>query len=499
MLILLASLVAGFPDTVPSPPLYSDLGTLTHRIRTRVPRAQAYFDQGLRLYYGFNTEESVRAFAEAARQDPTSPMPWWGIALALGPNVNFPMDSATEERALAALDSARARSGSPEERAWIEALSGRYAHPAGVDRARRDSLWWRAATRYADRHPTDPDAQAVAVESAMLLTPWDWYTPSGKPAPQMPAAIARLERVLAAHPDHPGACHFYIHAVEMSPRPQRALPCALRLPRLMPGAGHLVHMPAHIFLRTGRYREAIEANRHAVHLDQVYIGEQKPQGLYPFYLAHNQHFLIVASMFTDDTATAIETARDFRSQLPWELFLQVPPAEFLAPVPYYALVRFGQWGAMLQEPPPPDSLRYTVGMWHHGRGFAFAARGAGDSARAELGALRAIRAGMPEDRMIGVGSRARDLLEIAELMLGAELDRGAGETDAAVAKLHQAAVLEDGLHYDEPPDWYWPVRERLGEVLLAAGRRAEARSEFQAALIRHPNSPHAVAGLKRSR
>ncbi|HEX8272477.1 MAG TPA: hypothetical protein VF615_07465 [Longimicrobiaceae bacterium] len=347
------------PAAAGAVPLYGDLGSHGYAVTTRVPAAQRYFDQGLRLYYAFNHAEAARAFGEAARLDPGCAMCHWGVALALGPNVNAPaMDSASTVQAYAAAQRALrlAPGAAPVERALVRALAVRYAPAPAADRAGLDSAYARAMAGVAREHPDDPEAATLYAESLMDLSPWAYWTAEGEPRPDTPALLASLERVVAARPDHPGACHFFIHAVE-AVHPARAVPCAERLPALMSGAGHLVHMPGHIYVRVGRWMDAIRANEHAVHADEAYIRDQRPgAGIYTLgYYPHNHDFLAFAAMMAGRRAQALDAAAKVAEGIPEEA-LRAPGMEFLQHRMTRTLqlqVRFGRWDDVLRAPAPP--------------------------------------------------------------------------------------------------------------------------------------------------
>ena len=482
------------------PRLYSNLGSLTHRIATKSVRAQAYFDQGLRLYYGFNSEEAVRAFREAARLDGESPMPHWGVAMALGPNVNLPMDTAAERQAYAAsMEAARlAANGDARERAWVTTLADRYSPVPGAERGKRDTLYAAAMRLLARQYPDDQDAGVLLAESLMLLHPWDWFAGDGTPVGSILEAVGQIERVLTANPNHPGACHFYIHAVEQSLSPERALPCADRLSALMPGAGHIVHMPAHIYMRTGNYAEAVRRNQHAAHADEVFIGEQRPQGVYPLYLAHNLHFLWAAAAMDGQSRVALKAARELVANVPPTMYEQAPLFELVAAVPTLALARFEKWNDVLREPAPNPSLKLARVMWHHARGIAYARSGRPDSAQRELIALRALAATIPRDQLVMTTNTAPQVTDLAAADVDAEIALARGRTADGIALLRAAVTMEDGLRYDEPATWYVPIRQRLGRVLLAAGRAAEAEQAFRDDLLRNPENGWSLDGLARS-
>jgi tetratricopeptide (TPR) repeat protein len=475
------------------PPLYGDLGTHHYPISTAVSRAQQYFDQGLRLTYAFNHAEAIRAFEEAARADPSCAICHWGVALALGPNINAPMDSAAGVAAYAAIGRARALAdgASPVERTLIDALAVRYAEVPPAERAALDSAYAAAMGEVARRFPDDLDVRTLYAEARMDLRPWDYWTRDGTPHPGIAEVVADLEAVIAANPDHPGACHFYIHAVEAA-HPERAVPCAERLARLMPGAGHLVHMPAHIYIRVGRWADAISANRHAVHTDQRYIADQRPEGVYPLaYYPHNHHFLSFAAAMIGRDVEAIRAARGVSAAVPVEVALQVPEVEPLVPYLHLTLVTFGRWDEVLAEPVPPAELRYATAMVAYARGVAHAAREEWGPARASLDTVAAIAAGV-DDPVAG------PVLRIAEHALAGEIEARGGRLSAARTHFRAAMALEDELLYMEPPHWYYPVRHSLAAVELRAGNAAAAERLYREDLRRFPLNGWSLFGLAES-
>lgn len=491
---------AATPDRVP---LYDNLGDHHYQISTSVPEAQAYFDQGLRLYYAFNHDEAVRSFREAQRLDPSCAMCWWGEALARGPNINLPMDEAAGAAAYAALQEALARQDGADkrERALIAALSVRYEENPPEDRAHLDSAYAEAMADVVRRFPQDPEAAVLYGESLMDLRPWDYWTDEGEPRPGTEDALAQFERVTKANPNHPGACHFFIHAVE-AVDPDRAVPCAERLAGLMPGAGHLVHMPGHIYIRVGRYDDAIQANKHAVHADETWIQDQRPgMGVYTAgYYPHNYDFMAFAASMAGRRALAVESADKVASLIPAEM-LQAPGMAFLQhwlTRPYQIRARFGLWEEILGMPAPPEGLAHTKAVWHYARGRAFAARGDVDAAAAELTALRAEARDPSLEELRMEFNEARALLAIAEHVLAGRLAAARGEHDEAIALLREAARLEDGLTYGEPPEWTVPVRHELGAVLLAAGRPAEAARTYREDLDRFRRNGWSLLGLAHS-
>jgi tetratricopeptide (TPR) repeat protein len=496
--------VSGQPAAKPADqsgtPLFDNLGTLQHPISTSSPKAQQYFDQGLRLVFAFNHEEAVNSFEQAAKLDPDAAMAYWGIGLALGPNINLPMDREAEKRAYEAVQKALALAPkvSPEERAYIEALSTRYSIVPDAEREKLDAAYAAAMAKVWAEHPKDADAATLYAEAMMDQQPWDYWTSDGRPKGQANEIVATLEGALELDPNHPGACHYYIHAVEASSKPERALPCAKRLPDLAPGAGHLVHMPGHIYLRLGMYKEAVERNVHASAVDHDYLAHRKLTGIYPVgYYPHNVHFLWTALSMEGRSQEALKTARDLQQLIPWELAAKVPALEEFAPTMLFTYVRFGKWDEVLTVPKPPADLTYTTIIWHYARGMAFAATKRPDEARQEQQALAGLVSSIPEDRIMG-GSKVRDLAGIAELVLAGETAARQGQYEQAVDQLKAAADLQDRLRYYEPPLWHIPVRHSLGAVLLQAGRPAEAEQVYRTDLMQHPHNGWALFGLRES-
>ncbi len=451
------------------PPLFDNLGNLHHPITTSSPEAQQYFDQGLRLVFAFNHEEAINSFEAAARRDPKTAMAHWGVALALGPNINLPMDRESEKRAYEAIQRARAlaASVSPMEQAYIEALATRYSIAPDAQRETLDAAYVEAMRKVWARDSKDVDAGTLYAEAMMDVQPWDYWTPQGQPKGHATEIVATLERVLQLNPDHPGACHYYIHAVEASSKPERALPCAKRLPDLAPGAGHLVHMPGHIYLRLGMYQEAVERNVHATSVDHDYLAHRKLVGSYPMaYYPHNVHFLWSVLTMEGRSKEAMKAAYDLRTLVPLEAARkELALEEFTSSLPF-ALVRFGKWNDALALPQPPAELTYTTVIWHYARGIAFAATTRFDEAQREQKALTELAGSIPQDRTMGV-TRVVDLARIADLVLAGEIAARQGQYEPAIAKLNEATMLEDALRYYEPPLWHIPVRHSLGAVLVA--------------------------------
>jgi tetratricopeptide (TPR) repeat protein len=501
--ILLSTLLASNAWPVPAQdtvPLYDNLGTHEYIISTRVPLAQAYFNQGLRLYYAFNHAEAIRSFREAQRRDSTCAMCFWGEALAWGPNINAAMDSASGAAAWAAITQAsnRLEHASAPERELISALSRRYAQVPSPERAELDSAYAHAMAGVARQFEADHDIAVLAAEAAMDLRPWNYWTPEGTLQPGMAEALDRLERVITANPSHPGACHFYIHAVEAA-HPERAVPCAERLAALMPGAGHLVHMPGHIYIRVGRYLDAIEANEHAVHADQSYIRDQRPDvGIYTAgYYPHNYDFLAFAAAMAGRRAQALAAAESLAVVLPHEL-LGAPGMGFLQHHLTRTLqmqVRFAQWNSILDAPEPAESLLHARGIWHYARGRAFIATNQLDDADREQRALAALAA---DPRVIGLRLEFNEspaVLQIADYVLRGYLAAARGNDVEAEGILRRAADKEAALTYGEPPEWSIPVRQSLGQILLAAGDARGAERAFREDLDRFPDNGWSLAGV----
>lgn len=481
-------------------PLYDNLGTLHYPITTTVPLAQQYFDQGLRLYYAFNHQEAIRSFQEGARVDPDCTMCCWGIALAYGPNINAPMDAASGRLAYAAIQQAaqQATKVSDREQALIRALATRYTAEPPADRTELDVAYSRAMADVVQRFTDDQEAKTLYAESLMDLSPWDYWTADGKPKPNTIMLLSQLEQVLAAEPDHPGANHFYIHALE-AVEPEWALAAAERLADLMPGAGHLIHMPGHIYIRVGRYEDAIRANEHAVHADETYIRDHNPAvGIYVLgYYPHNYDFLAFAASMIGREAQAIAAVDKIAALVPQEL-VHKPDMAFLQHHQTRKLqmrVRFGRWDELLNVEGPPENLPHARAMWLYAHGRALAARGHLKAADATLTKLRTI-AQDPQVRSLRLEfNNSAAVLGIAVEVLAGHIAAAKGDLPGAISHLREGARLEDALVYGEPPEWTVPVREELGVVLLKAGCPDEAAQVFHEDLKRFPNNPWAQHGL----
>jgi tetratricopeptide (TPR) repeat protein len=439
---------AGALATPPSPPpaLQTNLGTYHRPITSASKEAQAYFDQGLRLLYAFNHEEAQAAFEEAARLDPSCAICFWGAALTLGPNINLPAISERAEAAWAFLKKAQAKAqgASPVERALIGALGHRYAHPAPTEPKKQhalDASYADAMRQVAKRFPKDPDVATLFAESMMDLRPWDFWTLDGSPQPGTEEIVATLEGVLRLHPDHPGANHYLIHAVEASPHPERAMASAERLKTLMPGAGHLVHMPSHIYIRTGQYADGSEANRRAIAVDAA---SPHNHPIYAMYVAHNFQFLWASTLMEGRSAESMQAARDMLRQIPLEMLKEMPGFDSLLAYPVVGLARFGRWKEVLEEPMPPADFPTAQGLWHATRGLALLRTGDRGGAARELAEVEALRQRTPADAKVMMNS-ALDVLGIAVDVLKAELARANGDTATAFTRFEQAVAAEDKL------------------------------------------------------
>ena len=480
-------------------PLFEHLGTLHHPISTSSKEAQQYFDQGLRFVYAFNHEEAILAFEEAARLDPSAAMAYWGVAIASGPNINAAMDKTAERRAWGAVQKARAhRAGaSAAEQAYIDAIGKRYELNGHARRA-LDQAYANAMRAVWRELPNDPDAGVLFAEALMDLRPWDLWTADGRPQPGTQEIVSTLESILARFPDHPGACHYYIHTVEASPNPDRAVACAERLPGLMPGAGHIVHMPAHLYMRLGRYHEAAERNVHAAEVDRNYLSRRTLSGDYADgYYTHNLHFLWASLAMEGRSAEALKIARQLTKTITEKEAQQETWKELYLPTPLWSMIRFGQWDDLLREPPPPKLLRLQQGIWRLGRGMALSASGRLPGAEGEHVVLAGMAKRLGRDRTQEEKTE-RTLLKIAERLLAGELAMHRRQYEEAITTLTDAVKLEEGLPYTEPPFWPISIRHYLGAVLLKAGRPDKAEAVYRADLAKHPRNGWAQFGLMQS-
>jgi tetratricopeptide (TPR) repeat protein len=480
------------------------LGTYGRAVATTEPLAQTFFDQGLRLYWAFNHDEAYRSFAQAAALDPRCTMCFWGAALTLGPNYNMPMLPDRTKPAWEALQRARALAGAAPavERDLVSALATRYAGPTPVDEKtaeRHNRAYADAMRAVASKYPEDADVQSLFAESAMVLNPWKLWAPDGSPAPGTAEIVATLEATMAKNRAHPGANHLYIHAIEASKTPEKAVPAADRVATMMPNAGHLVHMPAHIYQRVGRYEDAAAANRRAVLADRRYaeaIAPRHPPGVYEMYMGHNYQFLAVADLMQGKSAEAIEAAQN-GSRLSTELVLAMPAVELFAAMHAVLLMRFAKWSDVLATTEPARGLPTARGLWHHARGIAFAATERPTEAQAELDKLSEIKRTLPPDHP-AMMNKANDVLEIAKLVLEGRIAERRADPAAGVARLEEAVRREDALSYDEPPNWWYPTRHLLGATLLRARRGGDAEAVYRADLRVAPENGWSLYGLAKA-
>jgi tetratricopeptide (TPR) repeat protein len=478
-------------------PRLQNLGSHTFRVTTRSRQAQIFVNQGVNLAYGFNHAEAGRAFREAARLDPACAMCYWGQAVVLGPNINVPMTPDDEPKAyeLAQKAVALKARATPRERAYIDAVAQRYTGKA-ADRAARDQAYADAMRVLARRYPADLDAQTMLAESLMDLRPWNYWTGDGRPYPGTEEIVSTLEKVLARSPRHPGANHLYIHAVEATKSPERAEAAADRLAKLMPGAGHMVHMPSHIYQRVGRYADAVAANEAAVKADEDYIAQCRAQGIYPMaYYPHNIHFIWYAATAEGRSQAAIDAARKTARTVSDEMLDKLPLLGGFRVVPYYALARFGRWDEVLAEPLPADRHLYLGGIAHYTRGLAQLGQGHLEEAEKELLDVRRIAADKALDYTLFSPNTAARIFAPAPEVLAGELAAKRKDYDAAIAHLERAVRLEDGLFYTEPEEWHYPTRQALGAVLLEAGRAREAETVYWDDLKRHADNGWSLFGL----
>ncbi len=482
---------AGAPPTLPA------LGGHSFAITSRAA-AQARFDEGLAWCNGFHHQEAIRCFDAALAADPDCAMALWGRAYAAGPHLNnMAMDEATARQAHADASraAALAKTATPVEQALIAALQARYAVPAPADRAALDLAYAEAMRGVLAVHGGHADVMALTAEALMNLHPWDLYRQDGTPQPWTAEIVALLERLLEAHPRHPLGNHLYIHAVEASTAPERAVPAAERLRDLAPAVGHLVHMPAHVFQRVGRYEDAAEANRRGIAADLAIVARTGRTGFYEVYRAHNFHFLQFAAMSTGNQREAIAAADELVRELPMDVVQALPQfLEAFLGAPWHALVRFGRWQEILDRPAPPGWQKTATAMRHYARGLAFAALGRLPEARAEQAAFHAAAAEVPEDWLHG-NNPTRTVLAVGASLLDGEIAFRAGEQDAAFAHLRVAVARDEALRYDEPWGWMMPPAHALGALLLESGRLAEAEQVYRADLRRHPENGWALHGL----
>jgi tetratricopeptide (TPR) repeat protein len=493
-----SALVAAQPNPEAPVRLISGLGDVHHPVSTKNKQAQQFFDQGLKLFYGFNHDEARRSFMRAAELDPKLAMAHWGVALTLGPNYNLPVDPERERAGFDAVQHAVSlqENASEPERAYITALSVRYSNDPKADLHALDRAYKDAMGKLAAHYPDDLDAATLYAESAMNLNPWKLWTADGKPAEGTEEIVATLESVLKRDPNHLGANHYYIHAVEASLHPERALPSAARLEKLAPAAGHLTHMPAHIYARVGDHSASAHCNEVAVAADKKFLSETREQGVYRLmYYSHNLHFLAFASCMDGD----FPKAKDAAAKLVANVALGVkamPDLEGFLPTPLIVLAAFERWDDLIKSPAPDASFVTTTAVWHALRGVAFANTGKTAEAEQEQKQFRDLAAKIGPDKMYDPLNKVAAVFKIHENLLASAIARSRHDDNAAMESLKQAIGAEDALNYSEPPAWYPPVRPILGKLLLAANRAGNAEKVFRDDLERNPRDGRALAGLR---
>ena len=474
--------------------IMAGFGPVHHPISTSNPETQKFFDQGLALVYGFNHEEAIRSFERAAELDPRAAMPLWAIALALGPNINLDVDPEREKKAFDASRRALAlAAGAPaNEQAYARAVARRYSVDPKADLKALAEDYAKAMQELVRAYPDDLDAATLYAESLMDLRPWKLWKQDGTAEPGTEEILSVLESVLKRNPGHLGANHYYIHAIEGSPHPERALPSAARLETLAPASGHLVHMPAHIYMRTGDYARAETANEKAAEADRAYISRTHAEGIYPvMYYNHNLQFLAAAAMMEGKADVAKKAADELASNAA-PVAREMPMAEFVVPMPMFVALRFGNWNEVLAMPDPGPGLPLTGAAWHFARARALQETGDHAGAQKERAAFLEAKSKVPADEPWG-NNMAADVLGVAEESLAACFESA---PDARIAHWKSAVARQDALVYDEPPPWYYPIRESLGTALLKAGKATEAEAVFRADLERNPRSPRSLLGLK---
>ena len=480
--------------------LMSGLGDLHHPVSTSNPQAQQFFDQGLRLIYAFNHDEAGHSFQRAAELDPKLAMAYWGIAEAVGPNYN---DPASDDRFKAAHDAIQkalelSGNGSAIEKAYIEAMSKRFPGDPKADRRKAAEDYRDAMRELVKQYPDDLDAATLFAESGMNLHPWGLWHPDGTPEAGTEEIVSTLESVIRRDPNHLGAIHYYIHAVEASRSPERALAAANRLATLAPAAGHIVHMPAHVYIRTGDYESAVKTNQKAATADEAYIKASGAQGIYPMmYYSHNLHFIAMCSAMNGNYAES-KKAADMLAAHVAPAVKDMPPLEGFMTIPMAVEVRFHRWNDILTAKPPDPAMKVSTVFYHFGRGMALAATGKVADAEAEHKLVSEAEQATPEDVVFAmpVNNKAKDILKIAKNVLGAKIALAKKDNEGAITMLRQAVVIQDSLKYNEPPDWFFPVRESLGAVLLSSGNAVEAEKVFREDLEHNPRNPRSLFGLR---
>jgi tetratricopeptide (TPR) repeat protein len=479
--------------------LMTGLGDLHHPVSTSNAEAQKFFDQGMRLIYAFNHQEAAGSFERASELDPKMAMAYWGLAEAVGPNYNDPADPDRYKKAHEAIAKAEslAANASPSEKAYIAAMALRFPEDPAADHRLAAERYRNAMGDLVKQFPDDLDAATLFAEAGMNLHPWGLWHPDGTPEGGTEDIIAALESILKRDPNHMGAIHYYIHAVEASPNPERALAAANRLAALAPAAGHLVHMPGHVYIRTGDFEAAVKTNQLAAAADRAYLQASGSPGLYgAMYYSHNLHFIATCSAMNGNYAEAHKAAEMLAAHV-GPMVKDIPPLEGFMTVPLAVEVRFQKWDQILTMPQPSAGMQTTTVFWHFARGMALAAKGKVTEAEAEHHMVSEAADKTPPDQVFAmpVNNKAKDVLTIATNVLGAKIALAKKDSANAIAMLRRAVAVQDSLKYDEPPDWFYPVRESLGAVLLLNGNSAEAEKVFRDDLDRNPRNPRSLFGL----
>jgi tetratricopeptide (TPR) repeat protein len=482
--------------------LVMGLGDLHHPVSTHNLEAQKFFDQGLRFIYAFNHDEAARSFQHAAELDPKLAMAYWGVAEAVGPNYNDPADPDRYKHAHDAVQKAvdLSSDASPSEQAYIQAMAKRFPADPNSDLKKAAEDYRDAMREVAHQFPDDLDAATLFAESGMNLHPWGLWHQDGTPEAGTEEIVSTLESVIKRDPNHLGAIHYYIHAVEASNNPERALAGANKLAALAPNAGHIVHMPAHIYIRTGDYEAAVQTNQKAAEIDRTYIKETGAQGIYPMmYYSHNLHFVAMCGAMNGRYTEARKNA-DLLVANVGPHVKDMPPLEGFMTIPIAVEIRFHHWNEILKMPAPEPSMKTATVFWHFGRGLALAGTGKIAGAEEEYKIVTEAEAATPPDVIfqMPINNKAKDIMKIAENVLGAKIALAKKDTPGAISMLRDAVAIQDKLNYGEPPDWFYPVRENLGGALLMTGDAAAAEKVFREDLDRNPRNPRSLFGLQQS-
>ena len=482
--------------------LMQGLGDLHHPVSTKNSEAQKFFDQGLRLIYAFNHDEAARSFQRAADLDPKLAIAYWGVAEAAGPNYNDPASEERFKQAHESIQKAVDLSGnaSPSEQAYIQAMAKRFPADPKADLKKAAEDYHDAMREVAKRYPDDLDAATLFAESGMNLHPWGLWQQDGTPREGTEEIVATLESVIRRDPNHLGAVHYYIHAVEASNAPERALAGANRLAALAPAAGHIVHMPAHVYIRTGDYDAAVKTNQEAAAVDRAYLKASGVQGIYSMmYYSHNLHFIAMCAAMNGDYSESKKNA-DMLAAHVGPAVKMMPPLEGFMTIPLSVDLRFHKWNDILKMPAPDPEMKTVTGFWHFARGMAWAGTGKLDEAQAEYKIVSDAEKNTPPEVIFAmpINNKAKDILKIARDVLGAKISLAKKDNGAAIAQLQEAVSVQDTLKYDEPEDWFFPVRESLGAALLMNDDAAGAEKVFRQDLDRHPRNPRSLFGLEQA-